>query len=264
MLTDDRMSANEVLRYEVIDSVAHITLNRPKVLNAIDDELARALRATWTRLEEDPLARVGVVKGEGRAFCAGRDISSGAVTDEEPFLTHQAMPKNGVTLFKPLIAAVHGYALGAGFNLGVKCCDITICATSAILGFPEAKAGVAIRPLEYTPFMPFKLSLELAMLGWKGGRLLEPLRAYQLGLVNSVVDERDLESEVARWCEMLLQVPPLYVRAVKRGHYAAVALRARAEEQEYLDFVWPQETSEDLREARDAFREKRKPEFKGK
>src|SRR3546814_16743893 len=92
------------------------------------------------------------------------------------------MPENGINVFKPIVGVIHGYALGAGYNLGVRCCDITIAGESALLGYPESRAGIAIRPLEYTPHMPFKLSLEFALMAWKGGRLIDAERAFQIGL----------------------------------------------------------------------------------
>src|SRR3546814_6354525 len=94
------------------------------------------------------------------------------------------------------------------------------------------------------PILPFKLSLEMAMLAWKGARLIEAQRAYQIGLVNAVVPDAELDAEALRWAEMLKQIPPLFIRAVKRGHYQAVRTQDRTNEQEYLDFVWPQERSE--------------------
>jgi enoyl-CoA hydratase/carnithine racemase len=133
-----------------------------------------------------------------------------------------------------------------------------------LIGYPESRAGIAIRPLEYTPYMTFKQSLEFALLAWKGGRLVDAGRAYELGLVNAVVPDPELDAEAIRWAKLLQEIPPLYIRAVKRGHYQAVRTRDRTNEIEYLDFVWPQEISEDRKEAHAAFREKRKPRFRGR
>ena len=112
--------------------------------------------------------------------------------------------------------------------------------------------------------MTFKQSLEFALLAWKGGRLIEGRRAYEMGLVNAVVPDDELESEALRWAKLLQEIPPLYIRAVKRGHYRAVQTQDRTNELEYLDFTWPQETSDDLKEARAAFLEKRQPKFMGR
>ena len=174
------------------------------------------------------------------------------------------MPENGVKVFKPLVGLIHGYTLGAGYNLGVRCCDITIAGDSTLIGFPESRAGIAIRPVEYTPHMPFKLSLEFALLAWQGGRLIDAERAMQIGLVNAVVPDEKLDEEALRWVTLLLKIPPLYIRSVKRGHYKAVRTKNQDDEREYLDYVWPQEISDDVREARSAHLEKRVPKFHGR
>jgi enoyl-CoA hydratase/carnithine racemase len=259
-----REMTEPVLLYEVEDGIAHITLNRPEKLNAMNGALADALRDMWVKFEADPEVRVGILKGNGRAFCAGRDITPGAVDPNVPFQTHQAHPENGTKVFKPIIGAVHGYVMGAGYALGIRSCDITIAADSTLIGYPESRAGIAIQPLEYTPYMPFKQSLEFAMLAWKGGRPMSAERAYQMGLVNAVVPEEELYRESVRWANMLKEIPPLYIRAVKRGHYQAVETDSRRRELEYLEYVWPQERSDDLKEARKAFLEKRSPAFTGR
>lgn len=256
--------SGDVLLYEVSDGIAHITLNRPDKLNALNTELANALREVWTRLEQDQAAKVAILSGAGKSFCAGRDVSPGAVDDGVPFLINRANPRNGETVFKPIVGAVHGNVMGAGFALGVKSCDITIAADTAMFAYPEARVGLAITPPQYTPYLPFKVSLEFALLAWKGGRPLDAQRAYSLGLVNTVVPESDLLTEAKRWAELLKEVPPLYIRAVKRGHYQAVRTRVQRREEEYMDFVWPQEKSQDLKEAGASFREKRKPKFTGR
>jgi enoyl-CoA hydratase/carnithine racemase len=223
--------------------------------------LATALKSAWERFEADPGARVAILSGAGKAFSAGRDISEGAVDDSVPFQTHQAHPENGAKIFKPIIGAIHGYTLGWGFVSGVRSCDITIAGESTLLGFPEARAGIALNPFEYVPYLPFKVSLEFALLAWRGGKLMDAHRAYQLGLVNEVVPDDELQATALKWAELLKKIPPLYIRSVKYGHYRSVETDAHRREREYIDYVWPQEMSADLEEARVAFRERRDPNF---
>ena len=253
----------DVLLYEVRNQIAHITLNRPHRLNAVNSGMAHALKAAWENFEADPDARVAILSGTGKAFSAGRDIAAGAVDESIPFLTHQAHPENGVKVFKPIVGAIHGYTLGWGFVAGIKDCDITIAAESTLLGFPEARAGIAINPYEYVPYMPFKMSLEFSLLAWKDGRMMGAQRAYQLGLVNEVVPDEELQAAALRWAELLKKIPPLYIKSVKRGHYKAVQTTASRHEREYLEYVWPQETSADIKEAREAFKARREPKFSG-
>ncbi|WP_108461479.1 enoyl-CoA hydratase/isomerase family protein [Devosia naphthalenivorans] len=258
------MTSDDVVLYDVQDGVAYIRLNRPEKLNAINGTMADTLRETWRRFEADPKVRVGVLSGSGTSFCAGRDISPGAVDPAIPFQTHHALPENGVQVFKPIVSAVHGYVLGAGYNLGVRSADITIAADTCLFGYPEGKAGIPVMPIEYTPHLPFKVSLEFALLGWKGGRLIDSSRAFQLGLANTVVQESEMLHEALTWAELLLEVPPLYIRSVKRGHYRAATTQAQLSRREHVDYVWPQEISDDVKEARAAFAERRAPKFNGK
>ena len=256
--------AGPVLLYEVKDNIAFVTMNRPEKMNALNGELSDALREAWQNFERDPDALVAILSGAGGSFCAGADITPGATNPEVPYQVHQSYPQNGTKVFKPIIAAVHGYVLGSGYALGIRGSDLTIAAESSLIGFPEPKVGIAMQPIDYLPYMPFKISLEFMMLAWNGGQIMTAQRAYEVGLVNKVVPDGELKTEAIRWAEMLKEIPPLYIRSVKYGHYKGNTLGFINREMEYVDFVHPQATSEDAKEGRRAFREKRKPIFKGK
>jgi enoyl-CoA hydratase/carnithine racemase len=256
--------ANPILIYEVRDEIAFITMNRPEKLNALNGELSMALKAAWIRFQNDDDARVAVFKGAGRAFCAGADQTPGQLDPNVPFQSHEGYPPNGMGLFKPVVAAVRGYAYGAGYALAIRGSDITICSENAQIGFPEARVGVPIPPITYLPYLPFKMSLELMLLGWNGGRLMSAQRAHQLGLVNAVVPDDQLEDEAVRWAELFKRIPPLYIKSVKAGHYKSAYSSSRLNELEYIEYVWPQMISEDRAEAKAAFQERREPKFKGR
>jgi enoyl-CoA hydratase/carnithine racemase len=257
------MSDEQVL-YEKDGEVVLITLNRPEKMNAINGRMAEAMHDAWLNFQDDSGLKVAILKANGEHFCAGRDLARDSMDAKVPFQSHKVYPQNGKTLFKPVVGAVQGYALGAGYGLAVRGCDITIAGESALFGYPEGRAGISVAPVEYLPYVPFKVSLEIMLLGWKGGALMEPQRAYGLGLVNKVVPDADLLAEAMRWADMLKRVPPLYIKALKYGHYQSAQRKSYEREQEYIDYVWPQETSEDKKEAQAAFREKREPVFRGR
>lgn len=262
------MPVEQPLRYEVRDGIAFLTLNRPDKLNALDGDLADAITAAWERFDRDDEAQVAILAGEGKSFCAGFDLRPNSITRNGPFVglqIHESWMTNGVTSFKPRIAMVQGYALGAGYYLAVRGCDIVVAARSALFGFPEGKAGIAAPPLDHTPVMPLKAHLEMLLLGYKGGSLMSADRAYQLGVINEVVeDESDLVDAAKAWAEKLKQVPPLFVKSIKYGIYKSFETTFERVEREYLNFVLPQEESEDLREAARAFADKRAPRFEGR
>jgi len=259
--------AEQIVQYEVKDQIAFVRMNRPDKLNALSLELSDALNETWTRFEADPDARVAILSGSGRAFCAGADLAAQTPDDVGipwAIRVHRAYPKNGVTVFKPIVGAVHGYALGAGWALAVRGCDITIAAESAMFGFPEPRVGIPVAPTEYLPYVPFKASLEFLLLAWNGGEMVDAHRAHALGMVNRVVPEPKLMDEAIRWAEMLKKIPPLYIKSVKYGHYKAAIAQSATDEHDYLNFVWPQQSSEDRSEGQRAFKERREPRFKGR
>lgn len=255
--------SKSVVMYEVRNQIAHITLNRPEKLNAFNVEMSYALRDAWRRFESDPDARVAILTGSGKSFSVGVDLTGPDRETSKPWQYHEAYPRNGTELFKPIIGAVRGYALGQGYIIAVTGCDITIASENAIFGYPEGKAGVSQVPPQYVPYMPYKIALEFMLLSWKGGRMMSSRRAYDVGLVNVVVPDERLAEEAVRWAEMLKEVPPLFIKSVKYGYYTGTERSARKTEREYVDFIFPQEQSQDRQEAIKAFKEKREPKFKG-
>jgi len=254
----------ESVNFSVEGPVARIELNRPKSLNAIDAEMDAALHRAWLEINRDPDIRVAVLSGNGeRAFCAGGDISA-ADPAPQPLSLGGGLTGIGgelLTLRKPLIAAVHGFVLGGGFELAL-CADIIIAAETAVFAMPEVAIGImggpgvmhrAIRQL------PHRVAMSMILTGER----LTAAEARHHGLVNETVPYADLGAATERWLEKLLAVSPLAAQAAKeavlsrQGHPLEVALATR------YPAIESYATSQDHREGRRAFREKGRPAWRG-
>ncbi len=245
--------------------VAHVRLNRPKSLNAISGEMNQLLHDAWLEINNDPDIWVAILSAEGeKAFCAGADVSG----DAEP--TSRIAFGGGITgvggplltLKKPLVAAVHGYVLGGGFEM-VMCADVMVAASNTQFGMPETKAGImgesgimhrAIRQL------PYRIAMTMILTGER-----MPVKdALNFGLVNEVVEPADLMAAARRWADKLCAASPLAAQAAKAAVLSRldmpleVALATRYEPIEAYAFT------ADRLEGRQAFAEKRKPQWQGR
>jgi enoyl-CoA hydratase/carnithine racemase len=218
----------EVLLVETRGAVRLLTLNRPKKLNALDADLLKALREALLALQHDDAVAAVVLAGAGRAFCPGMDTSA-------PRLLTAANRKNlvrhadeTIALFKlmgridkPIIAAVHGYALGAGCSLAFGS-DLVVAAESARFGYPELRAGLTASTVtaHAVHVMGRKIAFELLMLCDN----ITPQRAYELGLVNRVVPDDRLLPAAFEMAEVIAKWNPEFVGQTKRTFHRAAAL----------------------------------------
>ena len=196
----------------VQDGVLTLSLNRPEKLNAIDHDLSRALLSALATANSDPSVRVVVVNGNGKAFCAGRDIST-APTDEDLLLV-QAVSKAIVDLTKPVIAAVHGWTVGAGLEWMLNA-DVVIAASSARFKLPEASIGVFVTG-GLTAMLPAYAGLARAKALMLLGEEFSPTQAQAWGLVWRVVAPDQLASESRRVAEQIASLRPEVVSQYKR------------------------------------------------
>lgn len=245
--------------YEVADSVAAITLNRPEVLNALDMDMFLSLEACAQRAGSDPGVRAIVVAGQGRAFCSGLDTSMFAKID-------LAVLQRCVCAFeessKPTIAAVHGPSIGAGFELAVAC-DLRVAGANVRLAAAQVRLGV-IPDLGATHRLPRLVGMGRARDMLMTGRDVGADEALSWGLVNRVVEATDATAQAIAWAKGLAGGPPLAISAVKRlvngslDHPVSEGLAQERDVQAKLG------VSEDFREALTAMREKRAPRFQGR
>ena len=253
----------EFIRYEKRDHIAWVTMNRPEVMNALHPAANEELEAVWNDFAADGDAWVGVLTGTGeKAFSAGNDLKWTA--------THGVprIPKNGFggitarfDLWKPLIAAVNGFALGGGLEMALAC-DIIIAAEHATLGLPEPRVGLmaAAGGVHRLPrSIPHKIAMGIMLTG----RRITAAEAARLGLVNEVVPAKDLLATAERWAREIGECSPLAVQATKQA--ALQGLGRPLEEAIRGSYAAVQRlfTSEDAVEGPLAFAEKRKPRWKG-
>jgi naphthoate synthase len=253
------------IRFELADGIAKITIDRPEVRNAFRPETLIELSDALERAREDTSVGVIVLTGEGPlAFCSGGDqrvrgdsgyVASGAavgrfhVTD-----LHVQMRR----LPKPVVAMVAGYAIGGGHVLHVVC-DLTIAADNARFGQTGPKVGSFDGG--------FGAGLLAAQVGQKKAKEIWFLcrqygaeEALEMGLVNAVVPLEQLEQETVRWCREMLALSPFSLRLLKASFNAAedglAGIQQLAHDANLLFYM-----SEEAQEGRDAYREKRRPDF---
>lgn len=208
----------DTIIYEKRGRIAVLTLNRPSKLNTIDDRMLDEMYACITELDHDDEVRVIVIKGAGRAFCAGHDLSP----REEPFTKvldwRNHARHDSRMLFaiwnckKPVISQIHGYCMGGGCDLA-SVCDFTIAAESAVFGKPE---------IQFNSAAPFRISRYV--MGMKRvksfllmGERLTAAEAEHYGLVTTVVPDDKLEEEVMALAKKLVKIPEPAMRLNKEA-----------------------------------------------
>ncbi len=254
------------LDYKKEGKIAIFTINRPEAMNALNVETVRELLEAMVDFRDDPKLWVGIVTGAGeRAFCGGADIKDTLPFMKEHLRDPWSFPPSimrGLELWKPLIAAINGMALGGGLELALAC-DIRIAAEGARLGTPEVTLGM-IPGWGGTQRLPRVIpgckAAELLLMG----KLVDAQEAYRIGLVNKVVPQAEVMTTAKEWAEAICQAGPLAVRAAKEAMLKGCDMTLEDGLRLENSLVAYIMGTEDFAEGTRAFLEKRKPEYKAK
>lgn len=258
----------ELIKVEKKEHLTIVTINRPDVLNAINPPTSVELSKALNKFDEDPDAWVCIITGSGnRAFSAGNDLKYQAQhggSGAAEIMKDVKGGFGGITArhdcFKPIIAAVNGFALGGGFEIALAC-DIIIAADTAEFGLPEPRVGMMAAAggvFRLPRQMPYHLAMGIIL----ASRRITAEQALQYGIVNEVVPLADLMSTAESWAADIMKGAPICVRASKEA-----AIKGLSSPLDNIQGDFPlmkaMYESEDYIEGPRAFAEKRPPKWKG-
>ena len=258
------------IRYELSgDGIAKITINRPEVRNAFRPQTLFELREAFTLAQDDPTVGVIVLTGEGdKAFCSGGDQR---IRGDDGYIGDDAVAKQGIGRLnvldlqiqmrrcpKPIVAMIAGYAIGGGHVLHVSC-DLSIAAENARFGQTGPKVGSFDGGFG-SGLLARQIGQKRAKEVWFLCRQYDAQTALDWGLVNAVVPLERLEEETVQWCREMLALSPLALRMLKASFNAAedglAGIQQLAGDATLLFYM-----SDEAQEGRDAYVEKRRPDF---
>lgn len=257
----------QTIKFERRDGVAHVTLNRPEVMNARNRRMREEITEAMTLIRGDATVKVVILTGAGeKSFSAGRDLKEAAREQVGVVAGRQQKLEVGDTemiasLTKPVIAAINGYALGGGCEMALAC-DIRVAVEDAKLGLTEVSRGM-IPGSGGTQRLSRIVGLGKALEMILTGSVIDAQEAYRIGLVNRVVPRDQLMAAAEAYAQAIVNKAPLAVifakEAVRKGFEMPLEDGLRLE----TDLSALLRTTEDIKEGARAFVEKRAPKWKG-
>ncbi|MCK5072483.1 MAG: enoyl-CoA hydratase/isomerase family protein [Bacteriovoracaceae bacterium] len=262
------MSENLYLFTKDERGVATVTLNRPDVHNAFNDELINQLTTLFSEMDQDDSIRLVVLTGNGKSFCAGADLnwmkSMVGYTEEENYKDSKNLAGLFVTInnfSKPVIGSINGHALGGGCGL-VSVCDFIIASDRAKFGFTEVKLGLI--PATISPFCIAKIGESNARALFMSGHMFKAKKAQEIGLVHKVVDREKLLEKTQEAVDNFLIAGPQAAKAAKSLIKNVIKMHGGGDD-ELTDYTCRQiakaRTSAEGQEGMNALLEKRRPSF---
>src|SRR5688572_15167872 len=261
------MSTYQFLKYSVENGVATITLNRPDVYNALNDEITFEMQDALKVVSKDENVRVVVLTGEGKAFCSGQDLKSGSPDQKRSFLQSLHKRYNPIinamrSLPKPIVCRLNGVAAGAGCSLALAC-DIIVASEDATL--IEVFINIGLVPDSGSSyFLPRLIGMAKAFELCSMGTRVKASEAAAMGLINKAVPADQLDAAVKSYTDYFAKAPTKSIGLIKK----MLAKSATSSLEEMLEYeAYCQEiagSTHDYKEGVTAFLEKRKPEFLGK
>jgi enoyl-CoA hydratase/carnithine racemase len=255
------LEGNEMsgIEYTKEKKMAYITINSPVTMNALGSEVRDGLKKAFRKVKDDDEVWAAIITGAGeKAFSSGADIKE--------FLNKKAESKSRQvvlrpdTIWKPFIAAIHGYCLGGGLELALTC-DIRIASKDAVFGLPEVNIGTMVGfggAIRLPKLIPSAIAAEMLL----SGNRIDAAEAYRVGLISRIVSKDHLMQVAREIAETIISRGPLAVRATKELMITAQNMtleNALARNRELIAYL---ATTEDYAEGARAFAEKRLPHFK--
>jgi enoyl-CoA hydratase/carnithine racemase len=255
-----------MIAYEKRGRIVIFTLDRPEARNAMNAQGMHELHDRMLEFNNDQDLWVGIITGTGdKAFCGGADVKE-MVTFQQAhpgqYWERPDTPMRGLDIWKPLIAAINGLALGGGLEI-LLACDIRIASENAQFGTPEASLGLmpGWGGTQRLPRMiPWAKAAEMLL----GGKIIDAQEAYQIGLVNEVVPAPEVMPAAIKWAEAMCTLGPLALRAIKQAMVKGTSTSLEEGLELEKELVKYLVSTNDFAEGIKAFVEKRRANYRGK